>query len=527
MAAYTIVILVGLVVLGALIAWAGDVIGYRLGKKRASIWGLRPRATARLVGAIVGALLPLIGLIVAMALSPMARIALLELDQLTQQQETLKQTIEMQRKSAQKAREQAAQFRTQAEEAQERSLLLEGLVDKLDAESSRLKQDVGSLTKTRNDLQAKVGRLEKQYQKAQEQLVAAESELVAAQQELVTAQNELAATQEQLASAESEVAALEATNQELEAKEAKLKADIDGLKQQIPTLQRQVAKLRDEVAGTKEQLAESKQEMAEVRRELDFRLAQLKLRQQDLDDLEQQYELYRKRQVGIAESPVIYGAGDVLLRAIVSTDQTEEQLANTLFEMLPFASLAAERKGAVRGENGRATLLVVPLPPDITDHDPTETEIVLYLADLMKKRTAVDNFVVSVAAFRRFVVGEHGQLHVAMWAVPNVRIFVQDEVIAETVIEADSKPADIFTNIWYLLRYKVRQRAQQEGLLANPETGQYGAIDAGELFKLIEEIQEYDCDVKVQVMPIEDIYTADQLKIRFAVHRESATKSDE
>ncbi len=520
MPAYTIVVLIGLVVLGALIAWAGDVIGYRLGKQRASIFGLRPRTTARLVGAIAGALLPLIGLVVAMALSPMARTALLELDQLTQEQQTLKQTIDRQEASARKARAQAARFRAEAEKAQDDSRLLRGLVDKLKGESSRLKQDVSSLTKTRNDLQAKVSRIEKQYRKAREQLAAAESELVAAQQELAAAQSKLADAQQELESAESEVAELETSNKELQAEATKLKADIDGLRQQIPTLQQQVAELRDEVASTNEQLSGTKQELEEVRRARDVRLEQLGL-------LEREYERYRKRQAGIAESPVIYDAGDVLLRAIVSTEQTEEQLANTLFEMLPFASLAAARKGAVRGENGRATLLVAPWPPEITDREPTEYDIVEYWAREMKKLSAIDKFVVSVVAFRRLTVAEQDQLHVAMWPRPNVRVFVQDEVIAETVVEADSKPVDIFKNIMVLLRYKVRQRAQQEGLLANPETGQYGAIDAGELFKLIEEIEEYDCDVKVQVMPIEDIYTADQLRIKFVIHRESPTKSDE
>ncbi len=527
MPSYTIVVLVGLVVLGALIAWAGDVIGYRLGKKRASLWGLRPRATARVVGAIAGAVLPLIGLLVAMALSPMARTALLQLDQLTQQQETLKQTIEMQRELAQKARKQAAVFRAQVEEAQERSRLLAELVDKLETDSSRLKQEVAGLIRTRANLQTKVRRLEKQYRQAQSDLAAAEAELETAQQKLAATEKELAATEQRLAEEESKVASLEATNRELRATETQLKADIDGLKQQIPALQKQVAQLRDEMAGTKRQLAETKQEIEQVSRERDVRKAQLELRRQELEALERQYELYRKRQAGIAESPVIYETGDVLLRAIVSSDQTEEQLANTLFEMLPFASLAAERKGAVRGANGRAALLVVPWPPEITDREPTERDIVEYWAREMKKLSAIDRFVVSVVAFRRLTLAERDQLHVAMWPRPNVRVFVQDEVIAETVIEADSEAVDIFTGIWYLLRYKVRQRAQQEGLLANPETGQYGAIDAAELFQLIEQIEQYDYDVKVQVTPSQDIYTADELKIKFVIHRESSGKSNE
>ena len=64
MSTYTIVALVVLPILGGVIAWMGDVIGYRLGKSRRSLFNLRPRSTARLVGVAVGVVLPLLTLLV-------------------------------------------------------------------------------------------------------------------------------------------------------------------------------------------------------------------------------------------------------------------------------------------------------------------------------------------------------------------------------------------------------------------------------------------------------------------------------
>ncbi|MCD6350736.1 MAG: DUF3084 domain-containing protein, partial [Armatimonadetes bacterium] len=60
MTAFFAATLIVLPVLGALIAWLGDVIGYRLGRSRRSLFGLRPRTTARVVGVVVGAALPLV-----------------------------------------------------------------------------------------------------------------------------------------------------------------------------------------------------------------------------------------------------------------------------------------------------------------------------------------------------------------------------------------------------------------------------------------------------------------------------------
>ncbi len=79
---FLLVTLIVLPAAGALIAWLGDVIGYRLGKSRRTLFGLRPRSTARVIGVIVGAVLPLLGIGVAAVGSDQVRIALLHLDEL-------------------------------------------------------------------------------------------------------------------------------------------------------------------------------------------------------------------------------------------------------------------------------------------------------------------------------------------------------------------------------------------------------------------------------------------------------------
>ena len=533
MPAYSIVALIVLPLLGALIAWAGDVIGYRLGKQRSSIWGLRPRTTARLVGAVVGGLLPLVGLLVAIAISDLARTALLELDQLTSEQRTLRETNEMLQQANSRLRIQGIELREEAERAREYSLSLEGRLNELEIERGRLHRDVNTLTATRNQLHSKVTQLEGQRTEARTQLAAA-------RQELETSSRELGQTRLELSQVELQMECLTAHNRDLEAKEQRLLARIDELDKKVAELDAKnrdlqgvsdrlteaVSQAKMQLVSAQERLDEAHSELETTQRGLDAMRAMKDLRQQEAEYWEHQYQVYRQRHAGIAESPVVYEAGDLLLRVTVPTDQTREQLATTLTELLPFAHRAAEARGARRGANGRAVLLVAPWPPEIVDHEATEQDIVQYLAAEMKRLSVVPEFVVSVVAFRRLVLAEEGQLHVAMWATPNIRVFAAEQVIAETCISAGSKPAEVFSALWVLLRRDVRQAAQKQGMLAaDPKTGQYGTVDAAELFDAIAKVEELGHDARVQAVATQDIFTADELKVRFEVHRQTQPRA--
>lgn len=520
MPAYAIVAFIGLPLLGGLIAWAGDVIGYRLGKSRRSLFGLRPRTTARLVGVIVGAVLPLTGLIVAMLVSPMAKTAMLKLDYLTREITNLEQTNENLIQFSSRLRENAAAAEKKAEGLQER-------IDGLQTERSELQNTVQSLEGTRRRLSANIGTLEHRYAETQKELATTREDLNAAREDVEEARS-------QLEKARSDVCTLRERNQALGEKAQDLTRNIEELKARQANLQEANRDLEDVIDQRNAQLEDIRQELEQSREELDSRMAelevrkaQLALRTKDLERLDRKYERLRRIHAGISESPVVYEAGDVLLRGIVDTSQSVGQLETTLADMLYLASAAAQRKGAERGENGRAVVLVAPWPEEAPDAQPSEEQIVAYLAREMKDLSAIEEFVVSVTAFRRLFVAEHSQLHVAMRAIPNVRVFAGDEVVADTIIAANAEPKDIFNSLLRLLRVQVRQRAQEEGLLPNPETGQYGQIDSNELFDIIDRIEKLDYDVLVQVVATDDIYTADELTIKFVVHRESSRRSGE
>ncbi|NIO64040.1 MAG: DUF3084 domain-containing protein, partial [Gammaproteobacteria bacterium] len=61
-----ILLIVALVLVSGLIAYIGDIVGRRMGRKRLSLFGMRPRHTAIAVSVAAGMLITVITLLVAM-----------------------------------------------------------------------------------------------------------------------------------------------------------------------------------------------------------------------------------------------------------------------------------------------------------------------------------------------------------------------------------------------------------------------------------------------------------------------------
>jgi hypothetical protein len=193
MSTFGLIAIIVLPVLGGLIAWAGDVIGYRLGKSRRSLFGLRPRTTARLVGVAVGVGLPLAGLATALLGSNYARRALFELDSLVQTQDTLeKQNAELNgrvtaaRRAASSARQEADTRRLEAVrnakdalkaarglgEAQGRLRQARLTLNRLSGDVRGLTAAKWKLTKTKDELKGRVEALRTERDRLNGQIAA-------------------------------------------------------------------------------------------------------------------------------------------------------------------------------------------------------------------------------------------------------------------------------------------------------------------------------------------------------------------
>lgn len=81
--------LIVFIIISGAIAYIGDVIGTYVGKRRLSVFGLRPRVTAILVAIVTGISITLFTLLAAVILSDNVKIAMFSVDQLRVKQQTL------------------------------------------------------------------------------------------------------------------------------------------------------------------------------------------------------------------------------------------------------------------------------------------------------------------------------------------------------------------------------------------------------------------------------------------------------
>lgn len=491
MALYTVLIFVLLAALGALIAWLGDLTGAWLGRRRSTILGMRPRRSARLIAALIGAVLPLIGLGVAILGSQYARIAVFQLRSIIQQRQQL--TAEVEELTAQ-----VSEYQQQAQTAEEHAASAEAKAATALAAQEDAQERIAALTARRDELVGRVEDLSARREELRAQLGAAQSDLAEAEADLRAAQADLTTT----------AADLEAKRREVE--EKRLRVEQLGL--EVEATNRDLAAAQGDLTGAREELAGAKQQLAE-------RLA-------ELQETETRLQQVERREVVLATRESIYEPGDELLRVVLPARETQDQMEADLTELLHLASAAAERKGLPEGENGRAVVLVSPWPPWATagTTEVPEAMIVRYVASELRSR-GPDEWVVMVRAFRRMVAEDRRQLPVELKAAPNRLVFHAGDVIDEFTISSRATMLQAFERIWLRITGKngpVRLHAIAEGMLPHPETGNYGSVELADIFTAAEQVQAGEGLMQVRVVAAEDAYTRGPLLLDIKVAPEGS-----
>ena len=461
MSAYTIIGLIILVATGGLIAWLGDIIGYRLGKRRSSLFGLRPRTTARVVGIAVGATLPLIGLAVAALGSSYVQDALFNIqylrDQevhLTDQVQTLNEETNQAQADAEIARQEADDLKQQTEGLQEQADRLKGRITSLQAERDEL---VANAKRINNDLKQ------------------AKSELQRSKDELAQVHTDKEALQRQRES---------------------LKADVDTLKGQLKSAQGQVEVVNRE-------LEKKTRELQPVQEELALKLERLDELQVELKDLETALTTWEHAAYG----PVLYESGHELVRDLIRSDQTLEQIRSSLVEDVVLASKIAHASG-VEVEEGRSVQVYFAILPEAQPAAVGEAQIIRGAASAIHSGQE-DDYILSIQTIARvFVVRpELEPAPVMLMVIPNSRAYAQGETIVSVQIDGGRPRDQVFGEVWAILSL-LRREAQERGVLAHPETGQYGDVPAEQLLAALDQLLSAGELQTVRAIAAEDVYRA-------------------
>ncbi|MDI9369944.1 MAG: DUF3084 domain-containing protein [Synergistaceae bacterium] len=168
-------LILALVVLSGVLAYLGDVLGMRLGKRRISLLGLRPRDTSRVITAITGALISIAILVTMTIISDNVRTALFSMKFLQGQLQTLTRDLQKSRDEAELAAMNLAGSETRLQEQQkmlsEVQSELESVSPMLDearselslvrAEKERIEQEKSALSRSVEELKEEAEELRK------------------------------------------------------------------------------------------------------------------------------------------------------------------------------------------------------------------------------------------------------------------------------------------------------------------------------------------------------------------------------
>ena len=143
-----------MIITGGAIAFIGDKLGTKIGKKRLSIFGLRPRHTSMVVTVVTGCLITGLSIGFMALISDNVRTALFGMEELRQTMDATLAELDDATENLFKAQKEFEKANTNLRESKEEILALKKEQEELRAESDRLKEGNERLEATNSELTA-------------------------------------------------------------------------------------------------------------------------------------------------------------------------------------------------------------------------------------------------------------------------------------------------------------------------------------------------------------------------------------
>lgn len=400
--------LIGIMVLtGGAIAFIGDKLGTKVGKKRLSMFGLRPRHTSMIVTVITG------GLITALSIGTMAVVS------------------------------------------QDVRTALFGM-EELNAAMENTKKDLSEVT-------GELSRMNDEYKKADEALAISKKEIAA----LKTEQEELAEESENL----------KRGNEQLELE----KAD---LTEQNTTL-----------AATNSELANSNENLREFNLTL---TADNKKLSADKAELEENTKNLRDGLIAMREGDIAFRAGEILSAGILKGGQSVDEITDEINSLVETASRnIVERYGD--GEDSSVWI-----------YQPELQEII------EKVSSGNQDMILRITAAGNLVRGEPVRTKLNIF--PNNKIYSQGEFIFAKSYDVQND--DDAENIVQDFLANINRMAVEKGILPDPISGTIGAMNANQLYEIMDSIDAVRGKIQLSAFAKENTTSIGPLRLNIKLAEE-------
>lgn len=492
---YTILFIIALILVSGFIAYFGDLLGRRMGKKRLTLWTLRPRHTAIIVTTITGMLISTLALFALVSVNSQFRKVLTRGEVILAQNEQLSRANIGLERTNKRLSAQGARLQAQVDAA---------------------RKDVRTAVAARDKAVAEVSKLEKEIRARQAELVQLRAKAQSAERELSTRTRELAQVRKQLGTAQTGLADAQARLMQAE-------SSVQDARAKLAASQKDLAARQEEVKTAVDQLTRAKGELQQAQTQLATTEAQLAQRQQELKELAQMAEAYAKEfPPALRGRDFAFRQGDELARGIISPRQSDFGIRGEIYYLLESASKLAVDREAKVGDNNRAVSLIFRQTLENGVLAVNNEEECVKLASAAIARSPQDA-VVQVVCARNSLPGE--QVPVELLLNVNFLVYRKGDLIAETKINGGMSEGRILIRLIDFLQTDVSEAAVKAGLVpvAKPESRdrtEQNPQEVDEQIAVVERIKTMNGPARVAVYATADVRAGDSLNIsnmRFSV----------
>jgi len=516
-----------LVVATCVIAYWSDNLGKKLGKKRISLFGLRPRQTATLLSMASSVGIMLFTLTVLLVFSGSVRNALLyydqvradlnqakgenaaakrDIDTLNIERATAVDQVDKAQASLNGARKKVRETQAEVQEAGEKLKDARQQFDLARGQLSAARRDLSSARQSRDAARASTNRAQSAASQAKGAQAKAQDAEKRATQQFKKAQKSYESAQTNLTNAKD---VLEDKTKELEAVRNRLHKERGNLKEVQGTLivtQSNFKAAQKSFTTTQKEFVKQQIELEKLKVEQEEVKSQIALARQQLLVAQQQVSLASR----ILTEPIVIETRTALASATIPSRLSAKQAADALRE------LAGQARTTVgKSQPPRELDIFAPLPGEsggVLNEAQAIEQLSIYLSQFT---TPVS---VRVIAARDHIQAD-SVVKSVFDVVPVRTLYERGAIIAETIVDGRKSDALIFRG---LLRLTDEGAARARRLGASPLSKSRDEPFFGEgtnerIFETLRRIGELHKPVAVRLVADDDISTVEPVKVRFEI----------
>jgi len=477
--------------LGGVIATVGDRIGTRVGKKRLSLFNLRPKKTAVVVTILTGIGISASTLASLFLVDEGLRKGVFELEDIQKDLRSKREQLEGTATNLEITKRELGEARKQQAQAQKR---LEAINRSLQAANTKQRQTQAQLNQTikqqartqalLQDTQSKLNQVATRYKKAIDEL----QNIIDERDNKIKEIKQLRAERQRLF-AEAKKALTQAENAigRRDRELAKRQEAIEKRDEKIAQLDKQIQERNTEITSREQMIAQRQK----VINEKQTRLSELERQQASL---EQQLAKLGRSNRDLRLGKLALVRGQVIAEAVIRVEKPEAA-KQAVVKLLQEANRSALNKLSEPGSNlsrdGKSSILFA-----------TSQQI----QQLSKQIDDGREYVVRIFSAGNYVRGEK-RIEFFADAAPNQVVFQAGEVLATTTANPQNMTSDQVRQRLELLISASQFRARNAGILESIQ------ID-GTFIRFVSSLRQYNQSLEIKAVAANDTYRAGPLKVK-------------